>query len=64
MTQQTLYPVFIGLLDIGFAGLLFIVAPILGVMMGAVGLLVVGTYIFQQLDHPTTVLSFRMTGDV
>ena len=64
MTQQTLYPIFIGLLDIGFAGLLFIVAPILGVMMGGVGLLVVGTCIFQQLDRPTIIPSSRMTGNV
>lgn len=64
MAQQALYPVVIGLIDITFAGLLLIIAPILGMMMGAVGLLVVGTCLFQQLYRPTTIPSSRMTGNV
>jgi hypothetical protein len=64
MTLQTLYPVFIGLLDLGFAGLLLLVAPVLGVMMGVIGLLVVGTYLVQHLDLSQTVSTSRITGDV
>jgi hypothetical protein len=64
MTQQTLYPVFIGLLDLGFAGLLLLVAPVLGVMMGVIGVLVVGTCLVQHLDLSHTVSTSRITGDV
>lgn len=43
MTQEALCPSFIGLLDLGFAGILLLVASVLGVLMGAIGILVVGT---------------------
>ena len=48
MTHQTLYPLVIGVLDIGVAGLLLVIAPLLGVMMGMVGLIVLGTYLLQR----------------
>jgi hypothetical protein len=64
MMQQTLYPVFIGLFDIGFAGILLLVAPVLGVMMGLIGLIVVGTCLVQHLDLSHTVSTSRITGDV
>jgi len=64
MTQESLYPVSIGLLDLGFAGLLLLVAPVLGVMMGVIGLLVVGTYLVQQLDTSHTESASRIAGDV
>jgi hypothetical protein len=64
MTQEALYPVSIGLLDLGFAGLLFLVAPVLGVMMGVIGLLVVGTYLVQQPDTSHTESASRIAGDV
>lgn len=63
MKQQTLYPVFIGLLDLGFAGLLFLVAPVLGVLMGAIGTLVVGTFLVQQLDTSHTESASQIAGD-
>jgi hypothetical protein len=64
MTQEALYPVSIGLLDIGFAGVLFLVAPVLGVMMGVIGLLVVGTCLVQHLGHSHTESTSRIAGDV
>jgi len=64
MTQQTFYPVSIGLLDIGFAGLLLLIAPVLGVMMGVIGLLVVGTYLVQELGLSHTESTSRIAGDV
>jgi hypothetical protein len=48
MTHQTLYPLVIGVLDIGLAGLLLVIAPLLGVIMGIVGFVVLGTYLAQQ----------------
>jgi hypothetical protein len=64
MTQQTLYPVFVGLLDLGFAGLLFLAAPVLGVFMGAIGILVVGTCLVQHLSLSHTESISRIAGDV
>jgi hypothetical protein len=64
MTQQTLYPVSIGLLDLGFAGLLFLVAPVLGVLMGAIGVLVVGTYLVQHLGISHTASISSIANDV
>lgn len=64
MTQQTLYPVFIGLLDLGFAGLLFLVAPVLAVLIGTVGVLVVGTCLVQQLGISHTESASQIAGDV
>lgn len=61
MTQQFLYPVLIGLVDFGLAGLLVLVVPLLGVLMAVVGCLVVGTVLFQQLDtSASTPLSQRV----
>ncbi|WP_435183023.1 hypothetical protein [Halobellus sp. EA9] len=64
MTQQTLYPVLIGLFDLGFAGLLLLIAPVLGVMMGAIGMLVVGTYLVQHIGVSHTESASRIAGDV
>lgn len=64
MTQQALYPVVIGALDLGFGGLFFLIAPILGVLMGVTGLLVVGAYLLQHLGPSHTVSASRVTGDV
>ena len=64
MTQQTLYPVSIGLFDLGFAGLLFLIAPVLGVLMGAIGVLVVGTCLVQHLGLSHTESTSRIAGDV
>lgn len=64
MTQETLYPVSIGLLDLGFAGVLILVAPVLGVLMGAIGVLVVGTCLVQQLGTSHTESASRIAGDV
>jgi hypothetical protein len=50
MTHQTLYPVSVGLVDLGFAGLLLMIAPVLGVMMGVIGFLVIGTCLVQFLE--------------
>lgn len=63
MTQETLYPVSIGLLDLGFAGVLLLVAPVLGVIMGVIGLLVVGTCLVQRLGRSRTEPPSRMAGD-
>jgi hypothetical protein len=60
MMQEALYPLFIGLLDLGFAGLLFLAAPVLGVVMGAIGVLVVGTCLVQQLDTSHTESASRI----
>ena len=54
MTHQTLYPLVIGVLDVGVAGLLLVVAPLLGVMMGIIGLLVLGVYLIQQSPFDKT----------
>ena len=64
MTQEALYPVSIGLLDLGFAGLLFLVAPVLGVLMGAIGLLVVGTCLVQHLSLSPTESESGIVGNV
>jgi hypothetical protein len=64
MTQEALYPVSIGLLDLGFAGLLFLVAPVLGVLMGTIGILVVGTCLVQQLGTSHTESTSRLVGGV
>jgi hypothetical protein len=64
MTQETLYPVSIGLLDLGFAGVLLLVAPVLGVIMGVIGLLVVGTCLVQHLGPSHTRSTPRVAGDV
>ncbi|WP_188788215.1 hypothetical protein [Halobellus salinus] len=64
MTQQTLYPVFIGLLDLGFAGLLFLVVPVLGVLMGAIGALVVGTWLVQHLNLSPVESESAIVGNV
>jgi hypothetical protein len=64
MTQEAFYPVSIGLLDLGFAGLLLLVAPVLGMMMGMIGLLVVGTCLVQHLGISHTASTSRIAGDV
>jgi hypothetical protein len=64
MTQETLYPLFIGLLDVGFAGLLLLIAPVLGALMGAIGVLVVGTYLVQHLGISHTASISRITGNI
>ena len=64
MMQEALYPLFIGLLDLGFAGILLLVAPVLGVMMGMVGVLVVGTCLVQQLGIFHTGSTSGIAGDV
>ena len=48
MTQEALYPVSIGLLDLGFAGLLLSLAPVLGVLTGTIGILVAGACLVHQ----------------
>jgi uncharacterized membrane protein len=63
MTQEALYPVLIGLLGLGFAGLLFLIAPVLGVMMRVIGLLVVGTCLVQHLGLSRMLSTSRVTGN-
>jgi hypothetical protein len=48
MTQEALYPVSICLLDLGFAGLLLSLAPVLGVLTGTIGILVAGACLVHQ----------------
>lgn len=49
MAHQTLYPMSVGLVDLGFAGLLLTIAPVLGVMTGVIGFLVIGTCLIRFL---------------
>lgn len=48
MTPYPLYPVLIGAVDIGLAGALALVAPVLSVLMACVGALVVGTVLYHE----------------
>lgn len=59
MTHQSLYPIGIGVFDIGFGVLLFMIAPLLGVAIGAVGVLVVGAFVLQQLAYHNTTRHLR-----
>jgi hypothetical protein len=64
MTHQLRYPVVIGALDLGVAGLLLLIAPVLGVLMGGIGLLVVGTWLGQHVGPSQTPAVSRSAGDV
>ncbi|MFB6250791.1 MAG: hypothetical protein ABEI27_03725 [Halobellus sp.] len=63
MNSQTLYPVLLGTFDLGLAGILGMVAPVLGVMMAFVGSLVVVTFAFQHLSVPSRLSSLPTTSD-
>ncbi len=64
MTHQSLYPVLVGLIDIGLAGTFIQVVPLLGVLMAVVGFLVVGTVLCQQLDQSSPKPQSLMVRDV
>lgn len=64
MTHQLRYPVVIGTLDLGVAGLLLLIAPVLGVLLGGIGLLVVGTCLGQHVGPSQTPAVSRNAGDV
>jgi hypothetical protein len=48
MTSHSLYPVLVGVVDIGLAGVLLLMAPLLGVLMAGVGVLVVGAALYRE----------------
>jgi membrane-bound metal-dependent hydrolase YbcI (DUF457 family) len=52
MALDSLYPVLVGVVDIGLAGVLLLIAPLLGVLMTGVGVLVVGVALHREFTAP------------
>lgn len=48
MASHSLYPLLVGVVDIGLAGVLLLIAPLLGVLMTGVGVLVVGVALYRE----------------
>jgi hypothetical protein len=51
MASHPLYPVLVGVVDIGLAGVLFVIAPLLRVLMTGVGVLVVGVALCREFTE-------------
>lgn len=52
MTLHSLYPLLVGVVDIGLAGVLLLIAPLLGFLMTGVGVLVVGVALYREFTAP------------
>lgn len=53
---HALYPILLASADVALAGLLYLVAPAISVVMAAVGILVVCVFAHQALDYLDTAV--------
>jgi uncharacterized membrane protein YqhA len=61
MASDSLYPVLIGVVDIGLAGVLLLIAPLLGILMTGVGVLVVGVALYREFTAPQDLSAHELS---
>jgi hypothetical protein len=61
--RTPLYPVFLAAVDIGLAGVLFLIAPVFGVLMAAAGLLVTVAIALRVRGHRSVAPRSKVSYD-